>query len=70
MAKKTAIYTAARSQYDPIIRDQLRKLNKSEEEIKAMLEGIEMNPQAKPDAGASGATPGVIQYNADGTRKK
>jgi hypothetical protein len=52
MAKKEAIYNAARSQYDPIIRDQLKKLNKSDEEIKAMLEGIEMNPQAKPDAGA------------------
>lgn len=71
MADKKAIINSVRSQYDMSITDHLKRLGKSDKEINAILNAVEATPSAKSaDAGASEATPGVIQYNADGTRKK
>jgi hypothetical protein len=66
MAKKTAIINSVKSQYDPLIKGQLQKLGKTDDEILAIINAIGTDAtQAK-----SSATPGVIEYNADGTRKK
>jgi hypothetical protein len=65
MAKKNAIVNAIRFQYDPIIKDQLSKLNKTDAEINKMLDAINVNPTATD---ASVATPGKIQYDQNGKR--
>jgi hypothetical protein len=56
MADKKSIINSVRSQYDMSITDHLKRLGKSEKEINAILNAVEINPQAKPDstAGAPG----------------
>jgi hypothetical protein len=52
MADKKAIINAVRSQYDMSITDHLKRLGKSDKEINAILNAVEISPQAKPDASA------------------
>jgi len=62
--KKNAIITSVRSQFDPIIKDQLTKLGKSEQEINAMINAIDANSVANP--GAGGGAGGVMKFDANG----
>jgi hypothetical protein len=72
-AKQRAIYQSVRAQFDPIIKDQLSKLGKSEQEINDMINAIDVEAvagNAGGGAGNAGGTGGVMKFDAKGNPVK
>jgi hypothetical protein len=61
MAKKTAIINSVKSQYDPLIKGQLQKLGKTDDEILNIINAIGTE---QPKGGAG--SPGVIKFDKNG----
>jgi hypothetical protein len=68
MERKNAIIESVRAQLDPVIKDQMKKLGKTDDEIKAVIDAIAVAPTA--GAGGSGNAGSVMKFDAQGNPVK
>jgi hypothetical protein len=66
--RKNAIIESVRAQLDPVIKDQMKKLGKTDDEIKTVIDAIAVAPTA--GAGGSGNAGSVMKFDAQGNPVK